>query len=325
VSHTAIPLVAIVAAGGTISNTPTERISVEAVLDDIAKVDPEADPRRHATIEVHEVLRRGAETFTPNEWLSIGEAVTAQVARPAVAGVVVTHGTVTAEDTAYFLHLSTNTQKPVVVTCAQRRHATIGNDGDRNLIDAIRVATSQEARELGVVVVMEEEIHSARDVTKTNQRPSGFVSPGSGPLGSLEVDRVTLYRRPLRRHTFTSRLKLVPDVAPPRVDIVASYPGADGIAVDAFVTAGARAIVVSGLAFRGMPHPSQIDALESAVSHGIPVVLASRGGTGRIPVEHSHGFIRADDLSPRKARVLTLLALLNDVAGEGLQALFDEH
>jgi L-asparaginase len=319
-----LPRVRIIATGGTIGNTPEGRIGIDRVLADIGRRYPADDPAARAELDVQEVLREGAETFTPAEWLVIGRAVADAVADPALDGVVVTHGTFTAEETAYFLHLTIRTEKPVVVACAQRKHSTSGNDGDRNLLDAVRVAAAAQAGGKGVLLVMNEEIHSARDVTKTSQRPSGFRSPTIGTLGSVDLDRVTFYRQPTRRHTRASELDL-PGDALPRVDVVATYAGADGVAVDAFVEAGARGLVVNGFSYSGKPHRNQVPALRRARERGIPVVLVNRGGDGRMPVEPGDDFVRGDNLTAQKARILLSLALTRTAETAELQRIFDEY
>ncbi len=322
-----LPRVTIVATGGTIANTPAGRVSVDQVLAAIRVRHPASSPARHARLSVLDLLREGAETFVPADWLAISRAVNQCVARSDVDGVVVTHGTFTAEETAYFLHLTVGSEKPVVLACSQRKHTTIGNDGDRNLLDAVRVAAAPEAKGKGVLLVLNEEIHSAREVTKTNQRPSGFVSGGLGLLGSVEDDQVSFYRAPTRRHTVGS--EFAADSLPaevPRVDIVATYAGADGVAVRAFVEAGARGLVVSGFSYSGKPHRNQVPALAEAVARGVPVVLVNRGGGGRVPREESvDGFVHGDTLSAQKARVLLALGLTRTQAHGGLQRLFDQY
>jgi L-asparaginase len=318
------PTIAIVATGGTIANTDTGRLGVDQVLADIQSRHPTTDPAALARLPIEEVIREGAETFTPAEWVLIASAVQARVDDPNVTGVIVTHGTYTAEETAYFLHLAIRTEKPVVVACSQRKHGTIGNDGDKNLYDAVRVASSPTAIGRGVMLLLNEEIHSARDVTKTNQRPSGFNSGGYGFLGSVELDGPTFYRSPSRRHTANSEFE-VPKAPLPRVDVVATYAGADGTAVDAFVAAGAKGIVVNGFSFSGKPHYLQLASLDAAVAQGIPVVLVNRGGQGRIPVEMGNGFVRGDNLTAQKARVLLSLALTRTSDAGELQRIFGEY
>ena len=320
----ALPRIHILSTGGTIANTVDGRVGIERVLDDIREWYPAGDPGAHAQLAVTEILREGAETFTPADWLAISHAANDAIAAPDVDGVVVTHGTYTAEETGYFLHLTVRSDKPVVVACSQRKHGTVGNDGDWNLGDAVRIAVSPEAQGKGVLVILNEEIHSAREVTKTNQRPGGFASGSLGILGSVESDRVSFYRQPTRRHTASTEFD-VRDVSElPRVDVVPTYAGADGVAARAFVAAGAKGLVVSGFAYRGRPHRNQLDALHEAVAHGVAVVLTSRGGNGRVPVETGDGFVRGDNLPAAKARILLMLALTKGAQGDELQRLFDE-
>ena len=322
---TTLPQVRIVATGGTIANTLQGRVGVEQVLEDIRAWYPAGDPAQFARIAVTEILREGAETFTPDEWLTISRTVNDCVADADVDGVVVTHGTYTAEETAYVLHLTVGSDKPVVVVCSQRKHGTIGNDGDWNLGDAVRIAGSPAARGKGVLVVLNEEIHSAREVTKTNQRPGGFASGSLGILGSVESDRVSFYRQPARRHTTASEFDIRERRELPRVDVVPTYAGADGVAARAFVAAGARGLVVNGFAYRGKPHRNQLSALQEAVAQGVAVVLTSRGGNGRVPVERGDGFVRGDNLSATKARILLMLALTRTSDVAELQRIFDEY
>ncbi len=273
-----------------------------------------------------EELRRGGETFTMRELVLIANTVNSALARPDVDGCVVPHGTFTTEETACFLHYVVDSIKPVVVAAAQRRHGSIGNDGDWNLWDAVRVAASPEAARKGVMVVLDEQIFPARDVTKTNQRPGGFAALGgsASAIGSIEADRVSFYFEPTRLHTAGSRVnsKSPLPLALPRVDIVKTYAGADDVPIGAFVRRAleeraadenhpGHGIVVEGFAYSGAPHGLQHPALEEAVArHGIPVVLASRGLRGRIPRERDQSlFVTADNLSAVKARLLLVLAI----------------
>jgi L-asparaginase len=317
--------IAIIATGGTIANTPTERVGVDQVLADIFAGVGASHRENLPPLEIHDILRAGAETFGPPEWMMIAKAVADAVASPHVSGVVVTHGSVTAEETAYFLNLVVPTEKPIVVTCAQRRHGSLSNDGDKNLIDSIRVAASPAIRGIGAVLVINEEIHAARDVAKASQRPSGFHSRWLGPLGSVDGDQVTIYRRPVRRHTATSEFRINDIVHLPRVDVLATYAGADGVAVDAFLASGTAGLVVIGFAFNGKPYHAQMPALTGAAERGIPVVLTSRGGGGRTPRDGSHPFITGDDLSATKARILLMVGLTRASEGNWLQHIFDEY
>jgi L-asparaginase/Glu-tRNA(Gln) amidotransferase subunit D len=299
-------------------------LTIEELVDELRSVSWYPDPHDFASLAFTDLLSVGSERFTPAEWIAIAGLVRDAVAEEGVDGVVITHGTFTAEETAYFLHLTANTRKPIVLVCSQRPHGTIGNDGDRNLVDAIRFAAESTASGLGVVLVINEEIHSARGVVKTNGRPDGFASPNGGMLGLVYSDRIAIYKEPHRRHTHLSEFSVPSSI--PRVDVVATYAGADGVTVDALVQNGATGLVVSGFSFNGMPHHLQADALHAAVAGGIPVVVVNRGGRGRIaPDRYNEGFIRGDDLTAQQARVLLGVALSHGVELGDLQRVFDEY
>jgi L-asparaginase/Glu-tRNA(Gln) amidotransferase subunit D len=273
---------------------------------------------------VREVTRAGSETFGPSDWDAIASATQDFADDDSIDAVLVTHGTFTVEESAYLLHLVVDTKKSLVVVVSQRKHSTAGNDGDRNLADAVRVALSPQAPGLGVLLVVNEEVHSAREVTKENQRPGAFTSAPVGPLGTVELDQATLYRAPLRRHTARSELVRTPLADLPRVDIVPAYAGADAAGIDAVVAAGARAIVLAGFAYSGRGSDPQMDRLREVAGSGTPVIFASRGRGGRIPAAPDQWWIRADNLTPQKARILACLALANG-QGDRLQQLFDTH
>lgn len=321
--------VAIVATGGTIQNTPAGRIPVTDVL--AALPGRYTDPPCLDGVEIvtEEVSRVASESLTPKDWLGIGRAVAERVRDPQVSGVVVTHGTFTVEETAYFLHLAVDTQKPVVLAASQRKHGTLGNDGDRNLVEAIRVAAAPSASGRGVLFVANEEIHCAREVTKYNQRPGTFWSLPFGPLGTVETDRVSLYRTPTRRHTSGSafaRAETLERAELPRVDVAVSYAGADATAIDAFVAAGARGVVLAGFAYSGRGTKAQLSALRAAADQGVLVCVASRGRGGRIPaVDDEPWLLHADNLTPQKARVILTLIAVGTERGADAQALLDTH
>ena len=314
-----MPLIRIVATGGTIANTAGGLIDVGDVLKDIPQAAGLAD------IEVVEATRVRSGSMRLPQWLDIGRAVADAAADPRVDGVIVTHGTFTVEETAYLLHLTIPTEKPLVLVAAQRMHDVLGNDGDRNLVDAIRVAAAPEAAGKGALVVLHEEIHSAREVVKTNQRPGGFVSLGRGIIGHVERDRVSFYYAPLRRHTHRSEFAIADIGEFPRVDVVAAYVGADDAAARACVEAGARGLVVNGYAFSGRPAADQDVGLARIAESGIPIVLVNRGGGGRIPSDYGDAYLRGDTLVAHKARILLMLGLTRTGDPAELQRMFDEY
>ena len=314
-----MPLIKIISTGGTIANTSHGLIAIDDVLKDI----PQA--RRMADFETIEATRVRSGQLRLAQWFDIARAVSAAAEDPRVDGVIITHGTFTTEETAYFLHLTIRTEKPVVVVASQRKHDEVGNDGDRNFLDAIRLALSPGARGKGVLVTLHEEIHSAREVVKTNQRPGGFVSLGRGMLGHIEEDQVSFFAAPTRRHTSRSEFDIREIREFPRVDVIAAYVGGDDAAAQACVAAGAKGLVISGYAYNGRPSADQLEGLEKIAAAGIPVVLSNRGGQGRIPVNWDDPFIQGDSLVPHKARILLMLGLTKTRDPRELQRMFNEY
>jgi L-asparaginase len=300
------PLVKIVATGGTIANTPNGRLAVDTVLAQIPEI------ANHARIEVLDLIRVGSSAISVQNWLDISAAVNRILAsEPEVAGVVVTHGSNTSEETAYFLSLNVNSTKPVVITAAQRQQTTLGQEGTRNLYDAIRVAADPNAAGKGVLLVVNEKIHPARDVTKRiSVRVETWDSGDMGALGLVDSDRVTFYNQPLYKHTTRSDVRLPANISRadqlPRVDIIYAYADADGTLADAAVKAGAKALVIAGFP-TGAATPAQYQLLNRLKSQGVIVIMSNRGGLGRISTAGE--YISADNLTPQKARVLAMLAL----------------
>ena len=314
-----MPLIKIISTGGTIANTGHGLIAIDEVLKDIPQAKALAD------FEVFEATRVRSGQMRLTQWLEVARAAGAAAEDTRVDGIIVTHGTFTTEETAYFLHLCVHNEKPLVVVASQRKHDEVGNDGDRNLLDAIRLVLTPDARGKGVLVTLHEEIHSARDVVKTNQRPGGFQSLGRSMLGHIEDDQVSFYAAPTRRHTFRSEFNIRDISELPRVDVIAAYVGADDAAAQACVAAGAQGLVISGYAYNGRPSADQLAGIEKIAAAGIPVVLASRGGQGRIPVDWNDPFIQGDSLVPHKARILLMLGLTKTKDPKELQRMFSEY
>ncbi|MDE2581299.1 MAG: asparaginase [Rhodospirillales bacterium] len=233
-------------------------------------------------------------------------------AHPDLAGIVIGHGTATMEETAYALNLTLKTPIPVVLTGAQRPASALSSDAGLNLVNAIRVAASPEARGMGVLVVLNDEIQAAREVTKTSTlRLQTFRSPDFGALGHADGDQVAFYRRPLRRAAPDTEFDIRALPALPRVDISYSHADADAVAVEAFVAAGARGIICAGFA-PGLAAPGEWDALAAAVAKGVIVMQCTRAGSGRVfhaTRLREAGFLVTDNLTPQKARILLALAL----------------
>ncbi len=260
------------------------------------------------------------------EWQEL-VALCSQLQRehPDLAGIVIGHGTATLEETAYFLNLTVKVSIPVVVVGAQRPTSALSSDAGMNLVNALRVAASPEARGMGVLVLLNDEIHAARDVTKTSTlRLQTFRTPDFGVLGHADGDAVAFYRRPVRRHAPDTEFDIAGLSALPRVDVSYSYVGGDGTAVHAFVAAGARGIIAAGFA-PGFCPPGEIDALTEAVRRGVVVVQSTRAGSGRTfrgAKLREAGFLIADNLNPQKARILLALALTVTQDPEAIMQMF---
>ena len=326
------PRVAVIGTGGTISSIGSSSLDV---LD---------YPDTGTKLEVQEVIARtpelsrfagcvpipfrsvGSTSIGPRDWLELGRTISEL--GPDIMGVIVLHGTATLEETAYALSLTLKSDRPVAVVGAQRPASAVSLDGPMNMISALRTVISPEARGLGTLVIMNDEVHSAREATKTSTyRLQTFRSPDMGLLGHVDGDRFALYRKPTRRHTTQSAFDLDALAAMPRVDIAYSYAGADGVAVDAFVAAGATGIVSAGLA-PGIPALVERDALERAAAAGIVIAQASRAGSGRVARRaylREKAMVGADNLNPQKARILLGLALTQSHDPDAIQALFDTH
>jgi len=279
-------------------------------------------------VELVPVKRIGSTGITVADWSALATLVTQLVARPDISGVVITHGTATLEETAWFLALTIASDKPVVLAGAQRPPNTAGSDAAPNLRAALLVAASDAMRGAGTLVVMDGRIFDARSVTKlSNHDLSAFDSPDSGALGRIGADGGIVMRRralplPLDMPWRTADLSALP-----RVDISYAYAGADGVAARAFVAAGAKGIVSAGLP-PGRPANEERIALIEAVKAGVSVVLSSRALRGPVvPASDAlrDGFLVASDLGPAKTRILLMLALAIPNRTVTLQDVLDRY
>lgn len=245
-----------------------------------------------------------------------------------LAGVAILHGTATIEETAYALHLTLKVDLPVVVTGAQRPASALSGDAGLNLYNAVRIAATPDARGMGVLVCLNDEIHAAREVSKTSTaRLQTFRTPDFGALGHVDGDRVVFYRRPVRPGAPHTPFDIRELAALPRVDIAYSYADSDGTAVRAFVAAGAKGLVGAAYA-PGLLSPKESAAMKEAVDAGLVVALSSRAGSGRVfgPMKTRElGFLRADNLNPQKARILLALALARTSDPAEIQTMFDTY
>jgi L-asparaginase len=330
------PRIAVIGTGGTIS-TPARHeldaweygefskpMEVDKLLDRFspALVGYELLPVRFRAID--------SVDMSPPVWLDLHRRITDTVASDAsIVGVVVTHGTSTLEETAYFLHLTLKVRVPVIVVGAQRPPHAVSSDTGINLLNALRVAAAPAARDSGVLVVINDEVHSARDVAKSsNFSLQAFRSSDHGILGSVDPDgNVAMYRRPLRRHAPGTEFEIGGLGDLPMVEIIYSYAGASGRPVAALAEDGCRGIVFAGMP-PGRASPAQTVELARAASNGMLVVQCSRAGSGRIVPrsgDRAMGFICGDNLNPQKARVLAMLALTRTSDRGAIGRMFEEY
>lgn len=315
--------VLILTTGGTIASRTTgpmaDGASLVRGIPELAKV---------ATIRVDEVFRVPSSQMTPTDWLRLAKRISAEfVAAPRLRGVVVTHGTDTMEETAFFLNLTVRDPRPVVIVGSMRGGDEVSADGPANLLNGVRVAISESATGQGVLVVLNEDISAARDVWKAdNRRVDTFRSPERGYLGAADPDTVVFFRQVVKPHTTASEFDIRRLEALPAVEILTDYAGFDSTVMRAAVQRRPRGIVFTSFAGGRLSAGGQA-AVRMAGDAGIPVVVSSRVPGGRI-VGAPHGElprILARDLPPHKARVLLMLALTRTTNRAALQQIFDRY
>ncbi len=277
-----------------------------------------------AVVESEQLWNVGSSAIGPSRWLELSRHIADRFrAQPELAGVIVTHGTDTMEETAYFLDLTLPGDRPVIVTGAMRPSDMAGADGPANLTSSARVATDPGARGRGAMVVMDDRVFAARDVTKTNStRVETFQAPERGPIAIVEPEGVNYHRPSPGRTTPVFDITGVREL--PRVDIIYSYAGADSVPIDAVVAAGAKGIVVAGVG-RGGIAPAQSAALARARTKGVIVVVATRTGSGGVPVKRGNDSIGSGDLNAQKARVLLTLALSRTTEPSEVARIFESQ
>jgi L-asparaginase len=324
------PVVRFIATGGTIAMKidPVKQAPVPAISgDDLLATVPEV--ANYARIEVDNLSNVPSAYMDPARWVQLTRAIEAALARSEVAGVIVSHGTDTLEETAWWLDLTVQSDKPVVLIGAQRNASAADFDGPRNLLNAVRIAVDAGSRGKGTLLAMNNQINAARDVTKTHTgNVETFKSGEFGFLGEVWPDRVIYSRAPQRRQHIAIRSETMP-----AVEIVAAYGGADGAQLRYAVDRGAKGVVVQALGM-GNVNPPMFDAVKYALSNNVPVVISTRVQNGRVLPNYGFegggktladaGAVLADDLRPHKARILLMLALQSGVSGQkALQAVFD--
>ncbi|MCI0344059.1 MAG: asparaginase [Chloroflexi bacterium] len=329
------PRVALIPTGGTIEAIGHDRLDLAFYLETkqrlqvgelLARVPELADI---AVVTEVEQPRLTSHAMTDADIAAIGARAQALLSNDEADAVVITQGTNTIDELAYALHLTLDTARPVVVAGAMRPASGIAHEGELNLLNAVRVAYSPASTGLGVLVVLDDTIHSARDVAKANSvRQNAFRDPDYGPLGYADSDAQVIYgHRPARAHTTATPFGVEDLGRLPRVDVVMTYQGADGALIDAAVGVGARGIVSAGTG-SGWPTPGELEALKAAAGSGVVIVQASRTGSGRVPRTPGMAerrWVAAGDLQPWKARVLLRLALTKSSDPDEIQGWFDTY
>jgi L-asparaginase len=329
----ALPNVVVLATGGTIagaagSNVQAGYTSGQVGVEQLIAAVPEA--KKLANLRGEQISNIGSQDMNDEVWLKLANRVNALAAQADVTGIVITHGTDTIEETAYFLDLVVKSRKPVVLTAAMRPATALSADGPLNFFNAVAVAANKDAAGKGVLVVVNDWIHDAESLTKTSTTAvQTFMSPLEGLIGTVAYGQVTWHRSPIGKHTVTSEFSLQGVTALPRVDIIIAHENMDGALINAAAAAGAKGIVIAGVG-NGNMTKAALDALAAQAKKGVVCVRASRVVTGRVgrnvEVEDDKlGLVASLDKNPQKARVLLRLALLKTRTPADIQRLFNEY
>jgi L-asparaginase/glutamin-(asparagin-)ase len=292
--------------------------SLIAAVPELAKV---------ADVKGEQVFQIASENMSNEHWLKLAKRVNTLLADPAVDGIVITHGTDTLEETAYFLDLTVKSHKPVVLVGAMRPGTALSADGPINLYNAVLLAASKEAVGKGVLVAMNDQIHAARDVTKTNtSTPDSFKTPELGMLGYIQGNKPYFYHVSARKHTADTEFDVSKLDALPQVDIVYGYANVSSVALNALVAAGAKGIIHAGVGDGSLATPVKA-GLIAARKQGVLIVRSSRVGQGIVARngeanDDELDFVASDTLNPQKARILLMLALTKTSDSKQIQRMF---
>jgi len=326
-----LPNVTILATGGTIAGTgatstttvgyTAATVGVQALIQavpEIAKV---------ANVSGEQVFQIASENMGNEEWLKLAKRVNVLLAQPNVDGIVITHGTDTLEETAYFLNLVVKSRKPVVLVGSMRPSTALSADGPINLYNAVSLAGSPAAVGKGVLVAMNDQIHAARDVTKASTTTvDTFRAAELGMIGYIQGGKPYFYREVARKHTVDTEFDIAKLDALPQVDVAYAYANVGAVAVNALVAAGAKGLVHAGVGNGSLPAKTK-PALIAAREKGVVVVRSSRVGQGIVARngeanDDQLDFVVADTLSPQKARILLMLALTRTANTKEIQRMF---
>ena len=329
-----LPNVVILATGGTIAGAGADATAsatyqaAKVPVDKLIAGVPEL--KNVANVRGEQVFQIASESFTNDHLMELGKRVAALVKQTDVDGIVITHGTDTLEETAYFLNLVIPSDKPIVVVAAMRPGTAMSADGMLNLYDAVIVAGSKDARGKGVLVTMNDEIHTGRDVAKmVNIKTEAFKSPW-GPLGMVVEGKSYWFRAPVKRHTISSEfdINLIETLAP--VEIVYGYGNMTDAAYIDFVAKGAKALIHAGTG-NGSVSNRVVPTLTELRKKGIQIIRSSRVNGGGFVIRNAeqpddkYDWVVAHDLNPQKARILAAVALTKTQSSMELQRIFWEY
>ncbi|MFY2561980.1 type II asparaginase [Corallococcus terminator] len=325
--------VRILATGGTIAGAQSNPQgygykSGAFKVEDLIKAVPNLD--KVAKLTGEQVANIGSQDMNDAVWLKLAKRTNELLASPEVDAVVVTHGTDTLEETAYFLDLVVKSDKPVVLVGSMRPATAISADGPGNLYNAVAVAASPEAKGRGVLIVINDEIHTARNVTKTNTtNVETFRSPNRGPAGVVNTGDVHWFERMDKKHTVDSEFSVTGKSTLPRVDILYAHANMSPDLIDSAVKNGAKGLVIAGVGDGNMTQPA-LDTLARHVKKGVVVVRSTRLPSGLVLRNNEinddqKGFVASGELNPAKSRVLLQLALLETKDPNRVQRMFEEY
>lgn len=328
-----LPNIVVLATGGTIAGAAASDVqasytSGQLGVDQLIAAVPQA--KKLAKLRGEQISNIGSQDMNDEVWLKLARRVNELAAMPDVDGIVITHGTDTIEETAYFLNLVVKTKKPVVMTAAMRPSTALSADGPLNFYNAVAVAANQSAIGRGVLVVVNDWIHGASSLTKTSTTAvQTFLSPVRGLIGTVAYGDAEFYRGPVGKNTSDSEFSLEGVSALPRVDIIMAYENMDGKLIDAAASSGAKGIVIAGVG-NGNMTAAALSTLADESKKGIVCVRSSRVVTGRVARDvevddDKLGLVASEDLNPQKARVLLRLALLKQRSLEDVQRIFQEY
>src|SRR5512139_1280954 len=329
----ALPTIVVLATGGTIAGAAATDVqagytSGQVGVEQLLAAVPQA--KKLAVLSGEQISNIGSQDMNDEVWLKLARRINELLAKPDVDGIVISHGTDTIEETAYFLNLVVKSKKPVVMTASMRPSTALSADGPLNFYNAVAVAANKDAAGRGVLVVINDWIHGASSLTKTSTTAvQTFLSPLRGLVGTVAYGDSEFYRGPVGRNTVDSEFSLDGVTALPRVDIVMAHENMDGAIIDAAAAAGAKGIVIAGVGNGNMTEAG-LKALAAQSKKGIVCVRSTRVATGRVGRnvevdDDKLGLIASDDLNPQKARVLLRLALLKPRSLAEVQRLFAEY